>query len=72
MGCSAEWAQDKGLYASVHEDAASLDEAVDKLAKQLADSNPEAMAELKKNFWVGTEHWNMLLAERSLVFFESP
>lgn len=61
----AEWAAEKGLYAEVFEDAGALDDAVDKLAKTLASSNPEAMKELKKIFWEDATHWDTLLEERA-------
>ena len=64
---SAEWACDRGLYASVHEDSVSMDEAVDLLAGRLAASNPEAMAAMKQTFWRGTEDWDALLAERAAI-----
>ena len=64
---SANWAAEHGLYASVHEDAAALDAAVDALAGRLAASNPEAMAEMKRTFWRGTEDWDTLLAERAAI-----
>ena len=64
---SAAWAHSNGLYASVHEDAEALDEAVDALAGRLAASNPEAMAEMKRTFWRGTEEWDVLLAERAAI-----
>lgn len=64
---SASWAAEHGLYASVHEDAAALDAAVDALAGRLAASNPEAMAEMKRTFWRGTEDWDTLLAERAAI-----
>jgi methylglutaconyl-CoA hydratase len=37
------------------------------LATTLAHSNPEAMAEMKKVFWAGTEHWDDLLKERAAI-----
>lgn len=64
---SAAWAEAHGLYASVHEDAAALDAAVDALAGRLAGSNPEAMAEMKRTFWRGTGDWDALLAERAAI-----
>ena len=64
---SAAWAKSHGLYASVHEDAAQLDAAVDALAGRLAASNPEAMAEMKCTFWRGTDDWDALLAERAAI-----
>ncbi len=62
---NADWARKKGLYAEVHESAENLDEAVNKLARTLASSSPVAMAELKKVFWRGTEHWDHFLIERA-------
>ena len=64
---SAAWAEAHGLYASVHEDAAALDAAVNALAVRLAGSNPEAMAEMKRTFWRGTDDWDALLAERAAI-----
>lgn len=62
---SAEWAKNKGLYAEVFEDIEAMDEAVNSLAIRLAQSNPEAMYELKRIFWQGTEDWDQLLTERA-------
>lgn len=63
----AQWAADKGLYAQVLADATDLDKAVIALADKLVKSNPEAMAEMKKVFWRGTEDWDNLLAERAQI-----
>jgi methylglutaconyl-CoA hydratase len=64
---SAQWAQQKGLYAEVHPTMQQLDDAVQNLAGRLSKSNPEAMALLKKIFWQGTEHWDKLLIERAEI-----
>ena len=64
---SAQWALEKGLYQDVFENIEDLDQAVDDLAMTLAESNPEAMSELKKTFWQGCEHWDELLAERAAI-----
>lgn len=64
---SADWAMDHGLYAGVHEDVAALDAAVEALAERLSSSNPEAMKELKRACWSGTEDWDDLLAERAAI-----
>lgn len=64
---SSEWAQRKGLFAEIHATIEGLDESVSRLAHTLAHSNPQAMRELKKNFWHGTEHWDQLLKERAAV-----
>jgi len=64
---NAEWALKRGLYAELHHSVEALDEAVGRLANQLAHSNPDAMAELKQLFWKGTEHWDQLLKDRAAV-----
>ena len=45
----------------------NMEESVRRLADNLAHANPEAMKELKKIFWKGTEHWDALLAERAAI-----
>ncbi len=64
---NTEWARKKGLFAEVHDSIETLDEAVYKLATALSHSNPSAMAEMKKIFWKGTEHWDELLKERAAI-----
>jgi len=64
---SADWAKKHSLYSEVHGTIAEVDDAVKKLAGKLAQSSPEAMAELKKIFWHGTAHWDQLLAERAAI-----
>ncbi len=63
----AEWAKENGLYSQLFDTAGLLDEAVLTFAEQLSAYNPEAMAEVKKIFWQGTEHWDELLAERAAI-----
>lgn len=64
---SAQWAKDKGLYTEIFEDEASMDTAIQTLSSKLAQSNPEAMQELKKIFWEGTENWDELLVQRAAI-----
>jgi methylglutaconyl-CoA hydratase len=64
---TAEWAQEKGLYAEVYNTIDELNFAVDKLAEKLAGSNPEAMLQLKRIIWLGTENWDTLLMDRAEV-----
>ena len=61
MWRNADWARRKGLFAELHPDVASMDESINRLANVLMHSSPEAMAEMKKIFWKGTEHWDKLL-----------
>jgi methylglutaconyl-CoA hydratase len=63
----AEWARQKGLYNQVYESVEELDEAVQKFAENLCNYNAEAMKEMKKIFWSGTEDWDELLAERAVI-----
>lgn len=62
-----EWGARTGLYARVEESHASLDAAVSVLARRLAGSHVEAMQELKRTYWEGTEHWDTLLFERAAM-----
>jgi methylglutaconyl-CoA hydratase len=64
---SAEWAKRNRLFAEVYSTSQEMDDAVARLADKLAHSSPEAMAELKKIFWKGTEEWDKLLVERAAI-----
>lgn len=64
---NAQWAGRKGLFSEVYPSIAEMDKAVLQLAEQLSHSNPEAMAEMKKIYWKGTEHWDSLLIERAAI-----
>jgi len=64
---SSDWAKRKGLFAEVHESVENMDESISRLSNTLAHSNPEAMKEMKKIFWNGTEHWDELLRERAAI-----
>jgi len=61
----ADWARRKGLYAELHSDVSGMDDSIARLSGSLSHYNPEAMKELKKVFWKGTEHWDELLKERA-------
>jgi methylglutaconyl-CoA hydratase len=61
----AFWALEKGLYAEVHADLGSVDDAVAKLAAKLSASSPQAMKQLKSVLWKGTDDWDSLLMERA-------
>lgn len=64
---TAEWARQKGLYNKLLSTIDDLDESVDKLAGELAGSNPEAMRELKEITWQGTGHWSATLEQRAEI-----
>ncbi|MGA0383441.1 MAG: enoyl-CoA hydratase/isomerase family protein [Flavobacteriaceae bacterium] len=62
---TAKWAHENKLYQSVYESISHLDQAVDALARELSNCNPEALAALKISLWEGTEHWEALLGKRA-------
>lgn len=64
---NAQWAGRKGLFSEVYPSIAEMDKAVSDLGEQLSHANPEAMAEMKKIYWSGTEHWDSLLIERAAI-----
>lgn len=63
----AEWARSKGLFAEVFESIEEMDAKVESFAQHLCTYNPDAMTEMKKIFWKGTDDWNELLAERAAI-----
>ena len=67
MWRNADWAKRKGLFSEIHNNIESMDEAVYRLSNTLMHSSPQAMAEMKKIFWKGTEHWDELLKERAAI-----
>ena len=62
---TASWAKEKGLYAELFNSTEEMDKGIELLSGKLANSNPEAMAMLKKVMWQGTENWDTLLIERA-------
>jgi methylglutaconyl-CoA hydratase len=64
---TASWAAQYGLYADVFESTEEMDGAVSRLATQLASSSPEAMKELKKVLWKGTDDWGDKLKELAQI-----
>lgn len=63
---SAKWAFEKGLYASIH-NTEELDTEVMSFVQKLSSYNPEALHEMKKIIWEGTENWESLLVERASI-----
>ncbi|PTT05462.1 enoyl-CoA hydratase [Flavobacterium sp. HMWF030] len=63
---SAEWALSNKLFSEIHL-AENLDNAVANFVQKLSSYNPEALSEMKKIIWEGTEHWESLLLERAAI-----
>lgn len=64
---TAAWAKQKGLFTEVFETTEQLDEYIGHFTEKLVNSNPEAMAGLKKIFWEGCENWDELLDQRAAM-----
>jgi methylglutaconyl-CoA hydratase len=67
MWRNAEWAKRKGLYSEVHSSVENMDESICRLSHLLSHSSAEAMAEMKKIYWHGTENWDHLLFQRAEI-----
>ena len=67
MWRNADWAKRKGLYAELHPTLEGMDESIRRLSNNLAHSSAEAITELKKILWKGTENWDTLLLERAAI-----
>ncbi|MFT4155678.1 enoyl-CoA hydratase/isomerase family protein [Parafilimonas sp.] len=64
---SSDWAKRRNLYAELHPDITSMDEAILKLSIFLTHTNPKAITTLKNDLWKGTEHWDEFLHERAAI-----
>ena len=63
----ADWAHRAGLFARVVPGVSELDAELDALVRRLASYNPEAMAEIKRVAWAGTDDWDTMLADRAAI-----
>lgn len=63
----ADWARRKGLFAELHPTTEDMDESIQRLTIELSHTSSEAIAELKKVLWEGTENWDELLQRRAMI-----
>lgn len=63
----ADWADRCGMFMDVFATTTEMDEAINKLANTLAKSSPDAMKELKRVAWQGTENWDTFLEQRAEI-----
>ncbi len=63
----AEWAKNCGMFMEVCVDEIQMDTTIDKLADTLSKSSIEAMTELKRVLWKGTENWDEFLEHRAEI-----
>lgn len=64
---TAYWAKDKGLYARVFENIEDLDKEITIFTEKLASYNPQALLEMKRVLWKGTENWTTILMENAAI-----
>ncbi|HJS00817.1 MAG TPA: enoyl-CoA hydratase/isomerase family protein [Flavobacterium sp.] len=64
---NANWAHEKGLFSKVFPKIEDLDKNLTIFSELLASYNPEALLEMKKVLWEGTENWDTLLFERASI-----
>lgn len=62
---NAYWAKEKGLFSKVFDSISEMDKELEFHIQKLASYNPEALAEMKRALWEGTENWSALLYERA-------
>ncbi len=64
---TADWAKSKGLFQESFETVEQLDAYIAHFCENLCSYSPEALSELKRAFWQGTDHWETLLSERAAI-----
>ncbi len=64
---SSKWAKENGLFAEVFETTTELDDRITEFSSQLAAMSPQALSELKRILWSGSEDWDSLLESRAEI-----
>jgi methylglutaconyl-CoA hydratase len=64
---TAEWGKNKGLFNETFETIEQMDDYIKYFTGILIKTSPQAMQELKRVFWQGTERWDVLLSERAAI-----
>ncbi|KUG25655.1 methylglutaconyl-coa hydratase [hydrocarbon metagenome] len=64
---ASRWCEQKGLFNKVFPSIDEMDKAVNELSASLSKGSPDAMKELKKVLWEGTEDWDSLLENRAEI-----
>jgi methylglutaconyl-CoA hydratase len=64
---SPDWARAKGLFAKVCENQVELDIDIAHFTAKLASYNPDALMQMKKIIWEGTDNWDELLLQRAAI-----
>ena len=64
---TSKWAFEKGLYSEIFDSIEELDKRLDEYTNELASYNYDALFEIKKVLWEGTNYWDSLLYERAAI-----
>ncbi|TDS65262.1 enoyl-CoA hydratase/isomerase family protein [Myroides indicus] len=64
---TANWAHQNGLYAQIFSSAENMDIELNDFTNRISQYNPEALHEMKKIFWEGTDDWTELLHKRAQI-----
>ena len=64
---SAEWAYENKLFTKLFNDTETMDTELLNFAERLCSYNLEALSQMRKVLWEGTEHWDTLLNERAAI-----
>lgn len=64
---TAKWGFEKGLFSELFTTTEEMDTALQKYVTKLSSYNPDALYEMKKVLWEGTENWDTLLYERASI-----
>jgi len=63
----ANWAKNKGLYSEICQNTTELEQEIDLFCSKLVSYNPDALYQIKKISWEGTENWDTLLYQRAEI-----
>jgi methylglutaconyl-CoA hydratase len=63
----AEWAERHGLFTRLMDTEAAMESVMPAFAHRLVEMNPDALTQLKRVLWEGTNHWETLLFERAAI-----
>lgn len=64
---TSKWGLEKGLFSEIFETVEELDFRLQEYSRELSSYNPDALFEIKKVLWEGTDNWDSLLYERAAI-----
>ncbi len=64
---NATWAKQHSLYSDVFETTELLDEFIKQYITTLSSYSSDAIKEIKRMIWQGTEYWETLMAKRAEI-----